>query len=117
MKKFFSDNYEVLAPVFSDFRKPPQEMTTRKEIENLHDAYLNELQETFMAKLGKDRIYQRAAGFLTDQQIWQIGVLMKYYLNKVLHFSHEDFLTAFKVDLAPLLGETGLWALKNYEQR
>ena len=45
-------------------------MTTRKEIENLHDAYLNELQETFMAKLGKDRIYQRAAGFMTDQQIW-----------------------------------------------
>jgi hypothetical protein len=23
MKKFFSENYEVLAPVFSDFRKPP----------------------------------------------------------------------------------------------
>jgi hypothetical protein len=43
MKKFFSDNYDVLAPVFSDFRKPPSEMTTRKEIENLHDAYLNEL--------------------------------------------------------------------------
>ena len=40
---------------------------------------------------------------------------MKYYLNKVLHFSHEDFLTAFRVDLAPLLGETGLWALKGYE--
>lgn len=40
---------------------------------------------------------------------------MKYYLYKVLHFSHDDFLTAFKVDLSPLLGETGLWALKNYE--
>ena len=42
---------------------------------------------------------------------------MKYYLYKVLHFNHDDFLTAFKVDLAPLLGETGLWALKNYEIR
>lgn len=42
---------------------------------------------------------------------------MKYYLTKVLHFNHDDFLTAFKVDLAPLLGETGLWALKNYELR
>jgi hypothetical protein len=43
MKKFFSDNYDVLSPVFTEVRKPPSEMTTRKEIENLHDAYLNEL--------------------------------------------------------------------------
>ena len=70
-----------------------------------------------MAKLGKDRMYNRAAGFVTDQQIWMIGVLMKYFLNKVLHFSHDDFMTAFKVDLGPILGECGLWALKNYEVR
>lgn len=42
---------------------------------------------------------------------------MKYFLRKVMHFSHEDFMTAFKVDLGPLLGEAGLWALKNYEER
>jgi hypothetical protein len=42
---------------------------------------------------------------------------MKYFLNKVMHFDHNDFLTAFKVDLGPLLGDTGLWALKNYETR
>jgi hypothetical protein len=83
----------------------------------LHDAYLSELKETFSSKLEKDRMYQRAAGFVTDQQIWMIGVLCKYFLRKVMHFSHDDFMTAFKVDLGPLLGETGLWALKNYEER
>jgi len=46
-----------------------------------------------------------------------IGVLMKYFLNKVMHFSHDDFMTAFRVDLGPLLGECGLWVLKNYEVR
>ena len=42
-------------------------MNTRKEIENLHDAYLNELKDQFSAKLGKDRMYYRPAGFVTDQ--------------------------------------------------
>ena len=46
-----------------------------------------------------------------------IGVLVKYFLRKVMHFDHEDFMSAFKIDLGPLLGETGLWALKNYEVR
>jgi len=62
-------------------------------------------------------MYQRPAGFVTDQQIWMLGVLMKYMLNKVMHMSHNDFMTAFKIDLGPLLGECGLWVLKNYEQR
>ena len=35
----------------------------------------------------------------------------------MLHFNHQDFLTALRVDLGPLLGETGLWALKNYQVR
>ncbi len=42
---------------------------------------------------------------------------MNYLLKNVIFFDHEDFLTAFKVDLGPVLGETGLWALRNYEQR
>jgi hypothetical protein len=42
---------------------------------------------------------------------------MKYFLKQVMHFEHEDFLTALKIDLGPLLGETGLWALRGYEQR
>lgn len=32
-------------------------MNSKQEILNLHDAYINELQESFMAKLGKDRMY------------------------------------------------------------
>jgi hypothetical protein len=70
-----------------------------------------------MAKLGKDRLYERACCFVTDQQIWMIGVLINYLLKHVIYFDNQDFLTAFKVDLAQILSETGLWALKNYEQR
>jgi len=70
-----------------------------------------------MAKLGKDRLYERACCFVTDQQIWMIGVLINYLLKHVIYFDNQDFLTAFKVDLGPILSETGLWALKNYEQR
>lgn len=115
--KYFKDNFDVLKSVFAEIRAPPADMNERKQIENLHDAYLNELKETFSAKLAKDRMYYRAAGFVTDQQIWMIGVLMKYFLRKVMHFSHDDFMTSLKVDLGPLLGECGLWALKNYEVR
>ena len=46
-----------------------------------------------------------------------LGVLLKYLVRQVLHFNHQDFLTALRVDLGPLLGETGLWALKNYQVR
>lgn len=46
-----------------------------------------------------------------------IGVLCKYMIRKVMHFSHDDFMTAFQVDIGPILGEIGIWALKNYEER
>ena len=115
--KFFKQHYDQLAPVFVEYRRCPPEMNSRQEIENLHDAYVSELKEGFSAKLSKDRMYQRPAGFVTDQQIWLIGVLVKYFLRTVLHFSHEDFLTSLQVDLGPILGETGLWVLRNYEQR
>lgn len=114
--KFFKENFETLSPLFTKLRQHEGVMD-RKQIENLHDAYLNELKEAFSAKLGKDRLYERPSGFVTDQQIWLIGVLMKYFMRNVIHFEHEDFLTAVNVDLGPLLGETGLWALHNYEER
>ena len=44
-----------------------------------------------------------------------IGVLVKYFVNKVLRFEHADFIRAIKTDLGPLLGDTGLWALKSYQ--
>lgn len=43
MNAFFRDNFDVLAPVFAEIRKPPQDMTSKQEILNLHDAYLSEL--------------------------------------------------------------------------
>jgi len=43
-----------------------------------------------------------------------VGVLVKYFVKNVLHFNHTDFITALRVDLGPVLGETGLWAFKNY---
>jgi len=43
-----------------------------------------------------------------------IGVLLKYFVKYVMHFDHLDFLRAIRTDLGPLLGDTGLWALKNY---
>ena len=67
MDKFFKDNFDICKPIFAEIRPPPAELTGRKEIENLHDAYLSELKETFSAKLDKDRMYQRPAGFITDQ--------------------------------------------------
>ena len=41
-----------------------------------------------------------------------LGVNQKYFINSVLHFDHKDFLMAIKIDLGPLLGHTGLWALR-----
>jgi len=32
-----------------------------------------------------------------------------------MRFDHKDFVRAIKTDLGPLLGDTGLWALKNYQ--
>jgi hypothetical protein len=46
-----------------------------------------------------------------------MGVLTKYATKKVLHFNHNDFLMAIRADLTPLLGNTGLWVIKNYMTR
>ena len=43
-----------------------------------------------------------------------MGTICKYFTSKVLHFSHNDFIMAMKADLTPLLGNTGLWIVKNY---
>ena len=40
--------------------------------------------------------------------------MTKYFVNTVLRFNHRDFMHAIRQDLGPLLGDTGLWALKNY---
>jgi len=33
---------------------------------NLHEAFVNELRTNFMAALGKDRMYKRPCGSVTD---------------------------------------------------
>ena len=34
-----------------------------------------------------------------------------------MRFNHKDFMRALRVDLGPILGDTGLWALGNYKLR
>ena len=38
-------------------------------------------------------------------------------MKTVLHFNHEDFLCSLKVDLNPLLSNTGLWMAKRLVSR
>ena len=42
---------------------------------------INDLKNGFMSALGKDRMYKRPCGAVTDQQIWMLGVLVKYLIN------------------------------------
>jgi hypothetical protein len=44
-----------------------------------HNAFMDELKVNFSSALSKERLYHRPCGFLNDQQIWLVGVLMKYF--------------------------------------
>lgn len=70
------------------------------------------MKNDFSASLAKDRLYHLPCGFINDQQIWMLGVSINYMVNNVLRFDHKDFLKAMRVDLGPVLGHTGLWALR-----
>ena len=114
--KMFIDNYDELAPVFLEKKKPSSILptSTKEEILKLHEAYVNEMKTSFSHALGRDRLYERPVGYMQDQQIWMIGVLVRYFVKKALHFDHADFIKAIKEDIHPLLGETGIWAITNY---
>lgn len=90
MNEYFKDNYDVIAPDFIKLRKPGSDPATevKQEIINLHEAHINELKTNFMAALGRDRMYKRPCGSVTDQQIWMLGVLVKYFIKSVLHMNH-----------------------------
>lgn len=111
---FFKEHYDALAPAFVDLKKLglTVEEKNKADIMNMHNATVNEAKNDFSACLGKDRLYHKPCGFLNDQQIWMLGVQIQYLLNSVLRFDHKDFLKAVKVDLGPVLGHTGLWALR-----
>ena len=116
---YFKENIAELGPVFCEIRNPPEtvDRNDQTQLENLHEAMINDQSQGFMAALGRDRMYKRPCGAVTDQQIWMVGVLVKYFVSQVLRFDHKDFLRAIKTDVGPLLGDTGLWALKNYQMR
>ena len=46
MNAYFKANYDVLAPVFLENKKPAGGLTVdnKVEVQNLHDAFVNELQ-------------------------------------------------------------------------
>lgn len=41
-----------------------------------------------------------------------VGVNINYLIESVLRFDHNDFIKALKLDLGPVLGDMGLWSLK-----
>ena len=119
MHRFFCENYEVLAPVYIEMKKPPSSVNVekREDIENMHKGYVDEMKTTFSNALGKDRMYHQPCGYIEDKQIWMVGTLLKYAIHKALHFNHRDFITAVAADLSPLMGHTGLWVAQQYQAR
>ena len=69
MHEYFKDNYDVLFEHFVKLRKPGCDPSTEKkeEVLNLHEAHINEQKTNFMAVLGRDRMYKRPCGSVTDQ--------------------------------------------------
>ena len=65
LHEYFKDNYDLLAADFIKTRKPASDK--KDEILNLHEAYVNELKTNFTAALGRDRMYRRPCGSVTDQ--------------------------------------------------
>ena len=105
-----------MGEAFCTIRAPPAtvDRTDLTQLQNLHEAMINDMKTGFMAALGKDRMYKRECGAVTDQQIWMLGVLTRYFVKYVIRFDHKDFIRAIRTDLGPILGDTGMWALKNY---
>ena len=89
-------------------------MDNKVEVENLHDAFIKEKKQSFSQAIQRDRLYKRPAGYVEQNGIWIVAVLLKYFMKQVLHFSHVDFMKAMKEDLGPVQGEVGMWVLQNY---
>lgn len=80
---YFKENIDALSATFCEISAIPAtvDRNDKAQLENLHEAMINDLKTTFMAALGKDRMYKRPCGAVTDQQIWMIGVLLKYFVK------------------------------------
>lgn len=114
LQDFFKKNTEVLRDEFLK-RKNYEELKidSDEEIMNLHEAYINELMNKFTNAMRKDQLYKRATAYMTDGLIWMMKVQKLYMVDTVLRFNHEDFLTAVRDDIPPLISEVGIWMFEN----
>jgi hypothetical protein len=86
----FKENYDILSPDFIEKNKnnPMASEGKKEDILKLHEGYVGEMKNSFSSALGKDRLYMRPAGFIMENHLWLLGVLRKYFVSQVLHFSH-----------------------------
>lgn len=68
LQELFKNNYDELAPVFIQSKKPSALINkdNKQDVLNLHEAYINDLRNSFSTALGKDRLYLRPAGFIQE---------------------------------------------------
>lgn len=94
----FKQNQDALSAIFLETKQPHTliQKDNKAEVLSLHEAYVSEMKHSFSVALGKDRLYQRAVGFMQDQQIWMVGVQARYFVKHVLHYDHVDFMKALK---------------------
>jgi len=66
---YFKENQAALTDTFCTIRAPPAtvDRTDQTQLLNLHEAMINDLKSSFMNALGKDRMYKRECGAVTDQ--------------------------------------------------
>ena len=69
LHNYFKENIAALGPVFCTIKAPPASVdrSDNSQLENLHEAMINDLKTGFMNALGKDRMYKRPCGSVTDQ--------------------------------------------------
>ena len=120
MHEFFVENYDEVAPVYLKQKASVVALANtadKNEMTNIHKGLMMESKNGFSNALEADRMYKRPCGFIEDQQVWLMGVNLKYAIKNVLHFDHRDFLTAMRCELSPLLGTCGVWIVQQYQQR
>lgn len=68
LHEFFKTNFAALKDAFCEVRAPPASVdrNDQTQLVNLHEAMVNDMKTTFMAALGKDRMYKRPCGSVTD---------------------------------------------------
>lgn len=68
MQRFFIENYDAVVPMYLELKKPHESLNTgdRKEMENMHKGYAEEMKTSFSTALGKDRMYSNPCGFIED---------------------------------------------------